>query len=176
MSLQQFQTVETGIRLVAERMPEMSVPQSLAIRTLTLLGRELSSRMDQWMRPFGLTEPEFRVLIWLFARGEQATHAGDLGTHLAQSPANVTRLCDALVERGLITRAPSDEDRRRMLMRITATGEAMVREMLPSMAAFLRDLFTEFTPADLERMISDLRRLATALDRLTQYTPAEVGA
>jgi len=62
-------------------------------------------------------------------------HPGDLCSALGQSPANMTRVSDALVERKLITRILSGQDRRRMVMRITAKGEALVHECLRRCAA-----------------------------------------
>jgi len=175
MSLPQLQNVEAGIRRVAARVPELSVEHSLTLRVITLLGRELSARMDHWLAPSGLTEIEFRALISVFSHGEEAAYPGELCATLAQSPANMTRVSDALVERGLITRAPSDQDRRRMQLRITPQGEALVRDMLPNMAAFTRDLYREFRPEELTRLLADLKRVFTALEGLTQYRPAETG-
>jgi MarR family transcriptional regulator, negative regulator of the multidrug operon emrRAB len=175
MSLPQLQTVEASIRRVAARMPELSVEHSLTVRIATLLGRELSARMDHWLAPSGLSETELRVLFTVFAHGEEAAYPGELGAALAQSPANMTRLTDALVERGLIRRVPSAEDRRRMQLHVTPAGETLVCDLLPGMGAFTRDLFRDFRPEELSRLLSDLKRVFTALQGLSQYRPTEQG-
>ena len=173
MSLAQINQVEAGIVRVAARMPEVSVPEALTFRLATLLGRELTLRMDHWLKPAGLSEIEFRALILLFSQGEDQAHPGDLCATLALSPANITRVSDVLVERGLITRVPSEQDRRRMVLRITVDGEALVRQLLPSMAAFTHELFKDFTAAETARLLSDLKRMYAALDAMSQYKPAE---
>jgi len=80
---------------------------------------------------FGLAEAEFRVLTTLFSQPDGVAHPGDLCSRADQSPANMSRICDALVGRDLITRVLSDQDRRRMVLRITEQGEELVRELLP---------------------------------------------
>jgi MarR family transcriptional repressor of emrRAB len=175
MSLAQIQHVEAGIQRVAARIPEMSVEQSLTFRVATLLGRELSARMDQFLAPTGLSEIEFRALITVFSHGGDAAYPGELCVTLSQSPANMTRVSDALVERGLITRAPSEQDRRRMQLRVTPAGEALVRQMLPNMADFTRELFRGFAADELARFLSDLKRVFAALDALTPHTRIEPG-
>ena len=176
MSLPQIHHVEAGIQRVAARIPDLSVEQSLTFRVATLLGRELSTRMDQFLAPAGLSEIEFRTLISVFSHGEDAAYPGELCVTLSQSPANMTRVSDALVERGLITRAPSEQDRRRMQLHVTPAGEYLVRQMLPQMARFTRELFGDFAPGELSRFLSDLKRVFATLDRLTPNTPTEQGS
>ena len=176
MSLPQIQNVEAGIQRIASRIPGTSVEHSLTFRVATLLGRELSARMDEFLASTGLSEIEFRALISVFSHGADAAYPGELCVTLSQSPANMTRVSDALVERGLITRAPSDQDRRRMQLRITPAGEDLVRQMLPRMAEFTRELFRDFSPDELARFLSDLKRVFAALDGLTQYKSTEQGS
>ena len=173
MSLAQIKQVQAGIERVAARMPEVSVLETLTFRVATMLGRELSARMDHWLKPAGLSEIEFRALIHLFSHGEDQAHPGNLCATLALSPANITRVSDELVERGLITRVLSEQDRRRMVLSITPQGEALVRQMLPSMSSFTHELFKDFSPAETARLLEDLQRVFGALEALSPYKPAE---
>lgn len=176
MPLSQIQSVEEGVRRVAALVPELPVEQTLAVRSLILLGRELSARFDLGLRPTGLTEIESRALATIFSKGTEGAFPGDLCAVLAQSPANVTRVCDGLVGRGLITRQTSEEDRRRTLLRVTPEGESLVREMLPAVCSFSRDLFVGYTPGELDHLLGELRRIYAALDRLAPPTSMEQGS
>jgi MarR family transcriptional repressor of emrRAB len=164
MSLAQVARVQAGIERVATRVPTLPVGQALILRTLTLLNRDLVARMDQYLRPAGLNEVEFRTLSILFAHGAEQVCPSDLGGHLAQSPANKTRVSDALLQRGFITRTPSEQDRRRLMLQLTPEGDALMERLLPQMSDFMRSLFGEFEPADLNRLMEDLKRLVAALD------------
>ena len=171
MLLEQVQRVEAGIERVAERTPGLSVTDAMILRVGVMLGRSLTAGLDQWLKPAGLSEMEFRALISLFSQPDGRAHPGDLCATLAQSPANLTRVSDALAERGLITRELSEQDRRRMVMHITPAGEQLVSQMLPEMIAYTRELFSGFTAGDKSRLLSDLKRLLGALDAVTEQAP-----
>ncbi|MEY4762036.1 MAG: hypothetical protein RLZZ200_1892 [Pseudomonadota bacterium] len=171
--LSQLEKIESGTRRIAARMPELPVQQTLAMRLSILLGRELSARLDQTLRPSGLTEVELRALFNIFSHAEAGTYPGAMCSALCQSPANVTRVTDALVARGLVTRVPSDEDRRRTELRITVDGEALVRELLPVFSSSARDLFAGFKPEELDQLLGVLRRIFAALDGHQQDVPTE---
>lgn len=157
--------VEEAINRISRRVPEMRVMESLICRVITILGRDLTTRLDEALQSASLAELEFRTLLTIFSLDGAAT-PGDLSASLAQSPANLTRITDVLVERGLITRTVSDQDRRRTLLGVTPAGEGLLRELLPQMAAHTTALFRGFSGDDKTRLLADLKRLLAALDAL----------
>jgi MarR family transcriptional regulator, negative regulator of the multidrug operon emrRAB len=165
MLSEQVQQVEAGVRRIAARTPGTVVTDTMILRITTLLGRGLSARLEEHLKPTGLSELEFRALLSLYSH-DGTVHPGDLCVSLAQSPANLTRVSDNLFERDLITRELSDQDRRRMVMRITRAGEKLVRALLPQMSAFTRELFKQFPERDRARLLADLKRLVLALDSM----------
>jgi MarR family transcriptional repressor of emrRAB len=78
----------------------------------------------------------------------------------------MTRSTDVLVERGLISRVPSAQDRRRMILRVTPEGEALVRRILPSFYEHVRPLFQDWSADARAVLLKQLNELAVALDRL----------
>jgi MarR family transcriptional regulator, negative regulator of the multidrug operon emrRAB len=155
----QFDKLETNLRALSARLPDVPLTEILLSRLMIHMGRDMAARLEQHIRPFGLNEVEFRVLTTLFSQPEGVAHPSDLCSRAAQSPANMSRISDALVSRDLITRVLSDQDRRRMVLRITPQGEELVRQLLPKMFAPLRDSFSEFSAADQGVLISLLKRL-----------------
>ncbi len=165
MPLSQVLHVEDSIHRISRRMPELRAMESLICRVITILGRDITARLDEALQGAGLAELEFRTLLTIFSRDGTATPS-DLSASLAQSPANLTRITDVLVDRGLITRTVSDQDRRRTLLGITPTGERLLRELLPEMAGYVTALFRGFSNDDKARLLGDLKRLIGALDSL----------
>jgi MarR family transcriptional repressor of emrRAB len=161
----QFELVEAHLKQLGERIPELPVPGILMCRMILTLGREMAAGFEQKIRPFGLNEPEFRVLSTLFSQASGVAHPGDLCAAAAQSPANMSRIADALVSRHLITRVLSVQDRRRMELRITEKGEQLVRTLLPKMIEPLNDMLRDFPESDQLQVIALLKRLATVLDQ-----------
>src|SRR3979490_2206034 len=134
----QFELMEENLQNLKQRMPDLPVSGILLCRLLLHIGREMATSFEQQIRPFGLAEAEFRVLTTLFSQPDGVAHPSDLCARASQSPANMSRISDALVSRDLITRVLSVHDRRRMVLRITEQGEELVRQLLPKLCAPLR--------------------------------------
>jgi MarR family transcriptional repressor of emrRAB len=160
----QFDKLVANLRALSARMPDLPFNEILLCRLILHMGREMAATLEQKIRPFGLAEAEFRVLTTLFSQPDGVAHPGDLCSRAAQSPANMSRICDALVSRDLITRVLSAQDRRRMVLRITEQGEDLVRQLLPKMFGSLRGMLAEFTEAEQQSLISQLKRLHANLE------------
>src|SRR5271170_692608 len=163
-TLTQFELVEANLQSLSARVAEVPATGILMCRLLLHIGREMATRFEQQIRPFGLAEAEFRVLTTLFSQPEGVAHPGDLCARAGQSPANMSRISDALVSRNLITRVLSAQDRRRMVLRITEEGEELVRRLLPTMFVSLRGMLAEFTEAEQRQLISQLKRMYVNLE------------
>ena len=161
----QLDKLEENLRALSARVPDLPLTEILLCRVLLHVGREMATGFEQMIRPFGLAEADFRVLTTLFSQPEGMAHPSDLCVRAGQSPANMSRISDALVRRDLITRVPSLQDRRRMVLRITGQGEDLVRRLLPKLFVPLRGMLAEFSDAELRLMISQLRRLHANMEQ-----------
>src|SRR6267154_2161822 len=169
----QFDKLEANLRALSARVPDLPFTEILLCRLLIHVGREMASGFEQKIRPFGLAEAEFRVLMTLFSQPEGVAHPSDLCARAGQSPANMSRISDALVGRDLITRVLSVQDRRRMVLRITEQGEDLVRRLLPKLFGSLRVMFAEFSEAEQRLLISQLKRLHANLEEAHKQTLPE---
>jgi len=160
-----FDKLETNLRALGARVPDLPFTEILLCRLLIHLGREMAAGFEQKIRPFGLAEAEFRVLTTLFSQPEGVAHPSDLCARAGQSPANMSRISDALVNRDLITRVLSVQDRRRMVLRITEQGEDLVRRLLPKLFGSLHVMFAEMSESELQQLTSQLKRLYANLER-----------
>ena len=172
----QFELMEANLQNLKQRMPDLPVSGILLCRLLLHIGREMTARFEQQMKPFGLGEAEFRVLTTLFSQPDGAAHPSDLCARASQSPANMSRISDALVARGLITRVSSVHDRRRMVLRITEEGEAFVRDLLPKLHAPLRSMLKDFPESEQRQLAVQLKRLGAELDQLSVPQAAEAAS
>jgi len=164
--------IEAAVQRTASRCPDVAVTETVALRLLVMLGREISALLEQTLRPHGLNETEFRTLMMLFSQPDGVAHPGELCASAAQSPANMTRVSDGLCERGLITRVACEHDRRRAILRITPAGEALARELLPHTEALTRSLFEPVSAADRQSLLEQLRALTARIDLHVQSAPS----
>lgn len=169
----QFELMEDNLQNLKQRLPDLPVSGILLCRLLLHIGREMAARFEQQIKPFGLAEAEFRVLTTLFSQPDGAAHPSDLCARASQSPAKMSRISDALVGRGLITRVASVHDRRRMVLRITAQGEQLVRQLLPILHVPLRRMLKGFPESEQRQLAAQLKRLGSELDQLSTPRAAE---
>jgi MarR family transcriptional repressor of emrRAB len=169
----QFELMEDNLQNLKQRVPDLPVSGILLCRLLLHIGREMAARFEQQIKPFGLAEAEFRVLTTLFSQPDGVAHPSDLCARASQSPANMSRISDALVGRGFITRVSSVHDRRRMVLRITEEGEEFVRRLLPKLQAPLRRMLQDFPESEQRQLVAQLKRLGAELDQLSTPHVAE---
>ncbi|MCL6105574.1 MAG: MarR family transcriptional regulator [Actinobacteria bacterium] len=85
-----------------------------------------------------VTLSQYRILIILISEGDQTPTL--LSKMLNLKPYVVTRLCDQLLEKTLINRAPSGEDRRKISVSITPKGEHLVEKVIKIRKKSLQDI------------------------------------
>jgi MarR family transcriptional repressor of emrRAB len=163
--LQRIADMEAAVARAAAHWPNLPATEVLIVRAVVLLAREFSALYEEELRPHGLNETDFRTLMLLFSQPNHTAHPSELCAHVGQSPANMTRVTDGLFERGLISRVACDEDRRRMILRITPSGEALVHQLRPGTHARLREVFGDVTPEERSRLLAQLRAILGGMDR-----------
>jgi MarR family transcriptional repressor of emrRAB len=166
MLAEQFAAIRAAVIRLQKRGVPVALDDVVLFRTLVLLGRSLAQFAETAMRPYGLAEGELRALVELFSQPKGMGHPGSLCVGTNQSPATMTRTTDVLVERGLISRVPSEQDRRRMILQVTPAGETLVRRILPSFYEQVRPLFQDWSAESRGLLLKQLHEVAKALDQL----------
>jgi MarR family transcriptional repressor of emrRAB len=166
MDREQINLIEASLQRLSGRMDFVPIDEILLTRLVMFLSNDLSAMLEQFIRPFGLAEGEFRVLTALYSQPDGVANPTELCSRAVQSPANMSRICDALVSRDLITRDLSEQDRRKMVLTINDKGAQLVRDLLPSMFAALRESFGEFTSDEKKCLIDQIKRLAHSLEKV----------
>jgi len=122
--------------------------------TLAVAARVLERSLDD------MTLPQFRVLALIATSPERANR---LASKAAISRPSLTGLLDGLVGRGWIRRVDVDDDRRGVVLEITATG----RDALAAADALMRDridhLLDAVPPTDRTAALEGLAVLGVAL-------------
>ena len=113
---------------------------------------------------FGLRIPEWR-LIAVLAESDGLTQQA-LGMRTRMDKVTVSRAAIALVERGLIVRAPHPGDQRSHLLALSGEGSALYAEVAPKALEIEARVFDEFDEPELAAFRSMLARIEAAADRL----------
>jgi DNA-binding MarR family transcriptional regulator len=115
----------------------------------------------------GLGVTETQALSYLAVHGDRGQN--DLGSDLGLTSSASTALVDRLERQGVAERYPHPSDRRRVLVRVTDKGEAVVARSRVWLAAS----FQSFTPAELPQLAAALQRIAADLRQASEDAAAQ---
>jgi DNA-binding MarR family transcriptional regulator len=90
--------------------------------------------------------------------------AGDLAQNICHDAGSLTRLIDQMVERGFVTRARSETDRRVVTLSLAPRGRSMVESLAPKVMHFWNGLLSGFTHEEIDSLIDLLTRLVIVAD------------
>jgi DNA-binding MarR family transcriptional regulator len=121
----------------------------------------LMSRIDEVLRPLGLTFARYELLALLSFTRRGALPLGRLGARLQVHPASVTNAVDRLEADGLVERRPHPEDGRTTLATITDMGR---RTAVVATEALNEKVFADlgWDRDELISMFESLRRFRAA--------------
>ncbi|MFP4473950.1 MAG: MarR family winged helix-turn-helix transcriptional regulator [Desulfatibacillaceae bacterium] len=112
-------------------------------------------------REHGLTSPQLLVLREMTRR--DGTSVGELARAVSLGQATVTGILDRLQNRGLSLRERSDSDKRKVLVRATASGKNLLREAPPVLGeSFMRE-FTCLPEWEQTMILSSLQRMVSMM-------------
>ncbi|WP_199553537.1 MarR family winged helix-turn-helix transcriptional regulator [Sandaracinobacteroides hominis] len=123
---------------------------------LSIASNAVSDRVAAvYQSRFGLKVPEWRVIAVVAEGGRMAQAALVAATQMDKM--TVSRAVAALVERGLLSRAPAG-DRRTLELGLTAEGAALYEEISPLALKMEEELFGSFSAAERAQLMQLLRR------------------
>jgi len=129
------------------------------------LGRNVATILERRIRPLELIYSELRVLTELFAQSDGTAFPTELSARTFQSPSNMSRISDALVSRGLVTReARSVRDRRKVVLCITEHGKDCLARLLPELNGAMSETFNELSEDERVLLVNQLKRLSAKLE------------
>lgn len=93
-----------------------------AITSIMRVQQIALARVEQVLKPFGLTFARYEVLMLLHFSRRGALPVGKVGERLQVHPASVTNAVGRLESDGLVERSPHPDDGRSVLVSITEAG------------------------------------------------------
>ncbi len=119
------------------------------------------ARVDEALKPFGLTFARFEALVLLSFSSAGSLPLGKMGERLMIHPTSVTNIVDRLEGQGLVARLDHPTDRRTTLCEITPEGRKLVEEATHAVVAV--DLgISGLSPDETEQLTDLLRKMRSA--------------
>jgi DNA-binding MarR family transcriptional regulator len=142
------------------------MPNEKIIQELIELQRRIDRdrrqyELDAWMQ-LDLSIGQLKSLFFISNRG--TTSLGKLATALGVTPTNTTGIVERLLQREMITRTESPDDRRVLLLRTTEKGEALITGLRQKRREHMTELFNRFSDEEAAVMVKALKIMVKTID------------
>lgn len=108
------------------------------------------AQLDEVLRPVGITPPQYTALTVLERRSGLST--AELARNAFVTDQSAADMIGVLETRGLLIRVPDDDDRRRRVLRLTETGQALLDQVRPSVEGVEQRMLAPLPTGDAERL------------------------
>jgi len=129
------------------------------------LSRVWRARLDQRLKPMGLSQVQWRVLLML-ARLETAPRQGELVERIGVEGPTLVKLLDRMARRGWVQRRPFPEDRRCKTVHLTPKARGVVQKIRKVTSGFRKELFAAVSADELQRCTHTLQALLSRAEGL----------
>jgi MarR family 2-MHQ and catechol resistance regulon transcriptional repressor len=136
--------------------------QRLALATYVRLMRAANAARNHAARHLGgtnLTLTQFAVLEALYHLGPMSL--SDIAQKVLTTGGNLTMVVGNLEKLGLAHRQRCPEDRRRLIVVLSAKGKALIRKLFPEHAAAITEFISALSPDEQEQLGFLCRKLGT---------------
>jgi MarR family transcriptional repressor of emrRAB len=155
-----FDATETRILHTRERFPGFPRDAAVLVRLIKHIYAQVHDAANVVLREHGLNHTDYNLLMMLYGSRDNAVNPSLLGGAAGEKSANITRICNALSEKGLIDRvADPGGDRRKVVLSLTERGRQLIESLLPTMATLLETYTQGLDPAERAELERLLKRL-----------------
>jgi len=112
----------------------------------------------------GIDDTDFRILEALLNKGPLPVNT--IGPKVFLTPGSISTAVDRLVERSLVSRVESPEDRRVRIVSLTARGRALIAPVFRKHAAEIKRIFADASPKELRALETALKKLGKRAEKL----------
>ena len=120
--------------------------------------RALARRFDEVLRPFGLTNGQFSLLMSL--NRPDPPPMGPVATFLAMDRTTLTAALKPLERRGLVKVSPDPSDRRSRILILTEEGRQLLADAMPVWISTHKDIEKSMPGTDPESLRKNLKSLS----------------
>jgi MarR family 2-MHQ and catechol resistance regulon transcriptional repressor len=112
----------------------------------------------------GIDDTDFRILEALLNKGPLPVNT--IGPKVFLTAGSISTAVDRLVERGLVSRVESPEDRRVRVVSLTPKGQRLIAPVFRKHAAEINKVFADATPKELRALETTLKKIGKGAESL----------
>jgi MarR family 2-MHQ and catechol resistance regulon transcriptional repressor len=112
----------------------------------------------------GIDDTDFRILEALLNKGPLPVNT--IGPKVYLTPGSISVAVDRLLDRGLVSRVESREDRRVRIVSLTAKGKELIAPVFRKHAAEIKRVFADTSTKELRNLETILQKIGKRAERL----------
>jgi DNA-binding MarR family transcriptional regulator len=140
---------------------ELDITENILIALRRVI-RAIDRHSRNLVQSHGLTGPQ-ALLLKEIVRNNKMT-GSELAKRVSLSQATVTDVVKRLESRGLLEKSRDPVDKRKIILRGTARGEALVRQSVPLLQERFQARLSELRDWEQTQLLSSLQRIAEMMD------------
>lgn len=133
---------------------------------MPVLCRSMMRYEEDLLSAEALTPQQFTAMRWLGERELATMHEWAIA--LGMKASSATQLADRLVGLGLIERKPGEDDRRKVLITLTARGREVMAKTVKQKTKALMETFRPLTAEERKHYLALIETLAERLEKDVQ--------
>jgi MarR family transcriptional regulator, negative regulator of the multidrug operon emrRAB len=158
-----FAPTEQRLAITCRRYPKFPRRSGTRVRLIKHIYKMLHDEANAVLKPYGINHPEYNLLMMMYGTASGMMSPSELADAAGEKSANITRLTDHLSDKGLIARAASVEDRRKIELSLTKAGQALIESFLPGICELLDRQGHNLTAAEQVTLEKLLKKMLTGL-------------
>lgn len=129
------------------------------INNLLSVGNWVYEKSAEHLKQFALSVEQYNVLLILNSLGGEPANLSTIQNSMIAKMSNTTRLVEKLRIKGLLTREQSQENRRKVEIRITEKGILLIKEIETSQLKKEKEIVKNLTKRDMLTLNKLLNKL-----------------
>lgn len=139
-------------------------PERRTIIHLMLVNNHIQDSLLQALKPFEVSIQQFNVMRILRGQKGAPANLSTLNDRMVSRMSNTTRLVDKLIAKGFADRNTCPENRRKVEIRLTPAGEAVLQEMDSVMDRAEKELMQGLSQDELSALNTLLNKISNSHD------------
>jgi DNA-binding MarR family transcriptional regulator len=147
-----------------KRYPDADIAAISDFVNLLRASSDISTALDKLLAKHELLQGRWWVLVLLMRQDDLTSTPTDLAEKAGVTKATMTGFIDGLVREGLVTRITDDVDRRKLLIKLTDTGQEKLDMVLPDYYKKVSALMSLLNTDQRASLLVNVNVLASGLD------------
>lgn len=152
------------------------LPPHKALLSIYYTATRLRKRAAEFLRPFGLTDVQFNLLMLLQHQstpGDGMSQA-QISDMMLVNRADITSLIDRMERTGLVVRTPAPSDRRCNIIKLTDRGKQILAQIEPLYTKEVKRIMAGLNDKEQAKMMQALEKVRISIS-IAKPAPSEKG-